>query len=434
MNFTAWMRTRRRTPVFYGWWIVAATSAMMFFAAGIFFRGFIVFFVPVRKSLNLSNRQTSMVFSLARAEGGLEGLGVGWMIDRFGTRRIMIPGILLAALGYLAFSRVDSFLWFAVVYLGVISVGSSVAFQHALFAGANMWFVRRRAFVLSIITAASSLGGVALIPVINIIILDIGWRWASFISALIFLLVLLPLTSVLRQSPESIGLLPDGDRPRDLQPAAPGRRRQDASSPPVEETQEFEVAEALRTPSYWILAIVVGLRMTAVQGILVSLQPILIWKGASQETVGYLLSLMMGINVVARLVLGWGADKWSKSGMLAACLAMECIAFAFLIGGSWDGSRWAIYLYLLLEGIGDSSGFIIWATLGDYYGRRRFASLRGFMNFSHSWALVGSPIFVGWWADRTGGYRLPLWGAMGIMGLAALFAALMRKPRRRLPT
>ncbi len=112
-----------------------ACSAMAFFASGIFFRGFTVFVPAVRDSLGLSQAQTNLVFSVARAEGGLEGPVAGWAIDRFGNRALLVPGIILAAIGYFVFAGfVHSYLTFALVYLGMISLGNSIAFQHALFA------------------------------------------------------------------------------------------------------------------------------------------------------------------------------------------------------------------------------------------------------------------------------------------------------------
>ncbi len=433
MNLAAWIRTRRPTQVYYGWWIVAASSAMTFFASGIFFRGFSVFFIPVRDTLGINNFQASLVFSLARAEGGLEGPAAGWMIDRFGMRKLVIGGILLAALGYFAFAFVDSFLAFALVYLGVIALGNSICFQHAFFAGFNMWFIRRRAFVMSLLAGISSLGGVILIPVVNVIILNVGWEWAAIIGGFTYLLIILPLTLVLRPSPESMGLLPDGDRPQEGQlTASPGGRRGAAPSP-ASDPREFTVSEALHTPAYWLLLLGIGLRQLAVIGILVNLQPILKWKGADLETVGYLLSLMMGVNVVARIALGFVADKLPKSLILASCLASECIAVVFLLTGSWESSPWAIFLYLVLAGVGDSAGVICWAAVGDFYGRRKFATLRGIITFSHSWALIVSPMFVGLWADRTGGYELPMWIAIIVLGIASLCFTMLRRPRRRLP-
>ena len=160
---------------------------------------------------------------------------------------------------------------------------------------------------------------------------------------------------------------------------------------------------------------------------------------------GYLLSLMMGVTVASRVLLGWVADRWPKSLILAGCATSVCLALVFLVRGSWEGSPWAIILFLILAGAGDTAGIITWATLGDFYGRRRFATLRGIITFSHSWALIVSPTFVGWWADHTGcgssdpvteggcSYSLPLWIGIIVLGLAALCYSSLRSPRRRLP-
>ena len=420
----------RTAGVYYGWWIVAASCTMMFFASGIFFRGFAIFFVPLRDSLKLSNFQTSLVFSISRAEGGLEGPAAGWMIERFGTRKLAVAGILIAGVGYLAFSQVESFLWFALAYLG-----SSVAFQHALFASFNMWFIRRRALVLSLLAASASLGGVVLIPVITLLTLKVGWEWAAFGAGLVFLFGILPFCLVLRHSPESMGLLPDGEQPQgdpDVEATTRGGRTD--VRPPVTDNEDFTVREALHTSAFWLLLAGMGLRQLAVMGILVNLQPILIWKGASQETVGYLLSFMLGVNVGVRIILGWAADRWPKPPIMALCLATGSVGIILLLAGSWDGSPWAILLYLVLTGIGDSAGIIGWAALGEFYGRRKFASLRGLISFSQSWALVGSPIFVGWWADHSDGdYVLPLVAGAVLLGAAAPLFAMMRKPGRIIP-
>jgi len=81
---------------------------MVFFASGIFFRGFAVFFRPVRDHLDLSDAQTALVFSVARAEGGLEGPAAGWAIDRFGNRKLLVAGVILAAAGDAGFRPAPS--------------------------------------------------------------------------------------------------------------------------------------------------------------------------------------------------------------------------------------------------------------------------------------------------------------------------------------
>ena len=434
MSLPEWIRRRRPRNVYYGWWVVAASSAMIFFASGIFFRGFSVFFVPVRNTLGLKDWQTSLVFSLARGGGGIEGPLAGWMVDHIGVRKMAVPAILLAGLGYFALFKVESFLTFSLVYLGIISMANSLAFEHAIFSGLNMWFIRRRAMALSLYSAASALGGVALIPVMNILILQLDWRWAAVIAGGAYLVFILPLTYFLRPSPESMGLRPDGDLVQGAGAVSGtsgpvGQRSSPMLSP--DDPRDFGVREALGTGSFWFLLVGIALRNWARNGVLVNFQPILLWKGATREAVGYLISMNMAINVVSRLLVGLVTSR-SMSRVLVALVVLDSFALLFLITGSWESSAWAIFVYVGLAGVSDAVGVLTWTTLGDFYGRRKYATLRGTIKFSSSWAIVAAPTFVGWWADRTGGYTLPLWLSVAFLGMAALSFSMIRKPRRPL--
>ena len=434
MNLPEWMRRRRPQNVYYGWWVVAASSAMIFFASGIFFRGFSVFFVPVRNALELKDWQTSLVFSLARGGGGVEGPIAGWMVDHIGVRKMAMPAILLAGLGYFALFKVDSFLTFSLVYLGVISMTNSLAFEHAIFSGLNMWFIRRRAMALSLYTASAALGGVALIPVMNLLIIHLDWRWAAVIAGCAYLVFVLPLTYFLRPSPESMGLQPDGDPVHGAGTAlgisGPAGHRS-PSMVSTDDPRDFGVREALSTSGFWFLLLGIALRNWARNGMLVNLQPILLWKGATREAVGYLISMNLAVNVVSRLLVGLVTSR-SMSRVLVTLVALDTFAILFLITGSWESSAWAIFVYIGLSGFGDAVGVLSWTTLGDFYGRRRYATLRGIIKFSSSWVIVAAPTFVGWWADRTGGYTLPLWLSVVFLGMAALSFSMIRKPQRPL--
>ena len=416
----------QRPRIFYGWWMLAITSWMSFFASGIFFRGFTVFVPALRDSLGISQAQTNLIFSLARAEGGLEGPFAGWMIDRFGNRKLLIPSVLLALLGYFALSQFVSGFWsFTLVYLLMVSLGNSIAFQHAMFAGINQWFRRRRSLAISILAAVSSLGGLFIVPSMNGVIERWGWEMASLIAGVSYLVFLFPLCFLFRNRPEDMGLLPDGDAtlPSTLGArGGAGRRRL---------LRDYTVREALHTNVYWLLMLGAGLRMIATLGILVSIIPILEDKGVSRQMAANLTGAMFGINFIARLVVGYLGDKWPKGLLLAVSLAAEAIAFVFLYFGEWNAGAIGIMLlvmFIILEGFGDGAGIIIWAALGDFFGRDRFATLRGYITFSHSWALVGSPVYVGWVFDHFGNYDWAIGPAAVCAGLASICFMLIRRP------
>ena len=429
MKAPDWLRNSRLGPVYYGWWALAASSALLFMANGIFFRGFAVFYVPVQESLRLSNFQTSLVFSMSRGMGGVVGPLAGWLIDSFGYRRLVLLGVLLIAAGYFAFSRVDSYLWFALVYIGLIALGHNIGYQSALDAGLVQWFIRRRALVWSIYAAIGALGGLLLIPLINTVIVNVGWEWAAVGAAGAYLVVGVPLAATLKPSPESMGLLPDGDRPESLRATSNPSGAEQAGVPAPAARRDFTLPEALKSSAFWLLLVGIALFVTAEQGVGINIQPILISKNVSQETVGYLLALMLGIRVAVVIPIGWLADRWPKSLILVGCTALQALGALSLLWGSWESAPWGILMYLVLTGIGDRSHVICWVAVGDFFGRNRFATLKGLINFSFAWALVASPAFVGWWFDRTESYTVPIWISIVLFGLAALCFVMLRRPQ-----
>ena len=221
-----------------------------------------------------------------------------------------------------------------------------------------------------------------------------------------------------------MGLLPDGDTspPSTAGRDAAARRRV---------LRDYTVREALHTRAYWLLMLGAGLRMIATLGILVSIIPILEDKGVSRQMAANLTGLMFGINFVSRLILGYFGDQWPKGLILAGTLAAEAVALLFLFYGDWDAGTVGILLilaFIVLEGFGDGAGIIVWAALGDYYGRDRFATLRGYITFSHSWALVASPVYVGWVFDHFGSYDWAIIPAAVCAGAASVCFLVTKRP------
>ena len=411
--------------IFYGWWMVAITSAMAFFASGVFFRGFTVFVPAIRDSLGISQAQTNLVFSIARAEGGLEGPVAGWLIDRFGNKKLLIPALIWTVIGYVILSQfADSFLTFTLVYLLIVSLGNSIAFQHALFAGINQWFNRKRAFAISMLAAVSSLGGLFLVPLLNFVIARRSWQDASLLCGIAYLIFLLPLTIFFRNRPEDMGLLPDGDvRPPVRVISGEG------GSQETREIRDYTVKEALRTQAYWLLLVGAGLRQVATLGILVSIIPILETKGVSRQEAANLTGFMFGINFLSRLIVGYLGDRVPKSYLLSASLLLESAGLFFLYFGEWHGAGIALLLiFVLFQGLGDGAGIIVWAAMGEYFGRDRFASLRGYITFSHSWALIASPVFAGWVFDKFGNFDLAIIQGVICASIACICFLVIRKP------
>ncbi|MGZ8454865.1 MAG: MFS transporter, partial [Candidatus Binatia bacterium] len=270
--------------LFYGWRMVAVASALRVLGAGLHSFGFTVFFLPLSQDLNINRTATSLAFSLARAEGAIEGPIVGHLLDRYGPKPIMLTAALLMGIGYLILSQVDSYASFLVVYLGIISLVHAGGFMHAPMVLINTWFIRQRARAITLNSAAFGLGGVLIAPLLSLVVQAWGWRWGAVVAGMTFLVVGLPICLTIRRSPESMGLLPDGDAPPDA--LASDNR---AGPTPLAEP-EVTLAQALRSFAFWGSVLASGVRNASYHAVSVHFIPLMIWKGLSQQEGAWLLS------------------------------------------------------------------------------------------------------------------------------------------------
>src|SRR6185295_15725412 len=191
--------------------MIGIVSALRILGGGLHQYGFTVFFLPVTNELGLSRAATSLAFSLARAQGSFASPLVGYLVDRYGPKPMMITAALLAGVGYILFSWVHDYTSFLIVYLGVISVAFTAGFVHAPTVVANSWFIRLRARAMTVVSAAVPVGGAIITPLLAITVSRWGWRAGAFIAGTLFLLICVPLSFGVRRSPESMGMLPDGE-------------------------------------------------------------------------------------------------------------------------------------------------------------------------------------------------------------------------------
>ena len=224
--------------VFYGWWIVLLGALIIVVGAGILIHGFTVFFLPLKRDLAVSSAAISLLYGAARLEGGAEGPLVGYLVDRWGPRAMMLTGAILAGTGFILLSLVETFWQFFFIYIFIISLGFNAGFFHPVYAVVNSWFIRQRGIGFALTGVAASVGGIFMAPLLSYLILSFGWRTGAVIAGVIILAVAVPAALPIRRTPESMGLLPDGDPTRDETPA--GERRRLETLPQT----EFAVAQA----------------------------------------------------------------------------------------------------------------------------------------------------------------------------------------------
>ena len=406
--------------LFYGWRMVAASAAIRVLGSGLHSFGFTIFFLPLSQDLNLSRTATSFAFSLARAEGAIEGPIVGHLLDRYGPRPIMLTAVLLMGIGYLLLSTIDSYAMFLIVYLGMISLAHSGGFMHAPMTLTNSWFIRQRARAITISSASFSAGGVLIAPVLSAIVLTWGWRSGAVFCGVMFLLIGVPLCLTIRRSPESMGLLPDGDSPS----AVPSERTKRNFAPNALKDMEVTAGEAFRSFTFWTLVFGNAIRNMAYHGISTHFVPMMVWKGASQTQAAFLLSSFAFLGLISTLGLGWFADRVNKPRLVSTILF---IAAAGMLLPLFGDSIWILWLFTMLFTCVEATYAVGWAVVGDFFGRKHFAKIRGYMSFFYMWGGVAGPVIAGAIYDRWQTYEPLLWGLIGLFALAGVTFRMLAK-------
>jgi MFS family permease len=397
------MRFRRRLSqspgrLFYGWWIVIIGCVLDAVKGGTYNTGFTLYFLPVLNEMHLSRAATSLPFSLAKLESTLAGPLAGYLIDRFDIRVMLILGAAMAGIGFVLLSFTHSYLLFLIVFIGPVTTGFQLGFNHAALAAVNHWFRRKRGLAMAITQTGQSIGGVLILPLVALAVLTLGWRAAALFSG-IAVLLLIPLALFVHRSPESMGLLPDGER-RGADDGALGR------VPPADESREFTTREAVRTPTFWLLSAFHSMRNIPYSGVTVHLVPLLVWKGLDEPMAAFFVGLTAFATVIVRPLTGWLGDRQSKRRIGSWGVFVGAAGLVVFVWS--DGSFWSLVLFAILFSFGDGINSVTWALVGDCFGRTHFATIRGWIGMLQSLASMPAAVLTGWIYDRTQSYTWAL--------------------------
>ena len=428
----------RPPRVFYGWWIVAISAAADALKHGTFNRGFTFYVNPLSRQLGVGVGIVALAEMLGRMEGGLQGPLLGWLNDKFGPRFIMLLGGGTSGLGFILFSLTDSYIYFLLVFVGLMSLGFRAGYNNALMPAINQWFRRRRGLAMAVAGVGSPLGGIIIAPAVGLLVLEIGWRTTALASGAAILSVVLPLAFFVHRSPESRGLLPDGARPSAEPQARPQTPRPGAAAGafrPAPGEPDFTAREAMKTPAYWLLVLAVGLRNTVHSGMQFLLSPVIVWfltgSGRPEDDSVRLSALLVGLLSLSSLALnpivGWLGDNWSKQRLSAVAMVGGALSLAVLLNHS--GALWQACLFVVLLAISETANPLAWAIMGDFFGRRSYATLRGWQHLPDQLMSMSTPVWMGFIYQNTGSYYWALLPLAVIYSLAAVSYWLIPRPK-----
>ncbi|MBI4329557.1 MAG: MFS transporter [Chloroflexi bacterium] len=385
--------------IFYGWWVLLALSATIFYIAGSFWWGFSVFFPEILREFGWSRATASLALTLQSLESSAAAPLFGYLVGRVPVRRLMLFGFLVAGLGIVLLSQTHSLWWFYGSFL-LIAVGTGACAGVVAQTLVVRWFYRRSGRATTVLFVMPGLGASLLIPFLTFAIDAIGWRQSLLLIGIGFGLLAVPVLLLVRDSPESLGLRPDGARP----PVA--KEPADAQKLTLADERSFTLREAIRQRTFWLLAVAIAFWNLASSGVQPHLFVALLGISIPRGQAALIVALLPAVSLVGRIGFGLLSDFIDKRLLLATAVATEAIGLAFLTAlmlRPQDTSLTFAFLAFFAVGFG---GLIPtqMVTVGNYFGRHHFGIVFGALGAVSTWGGMIGPFFAGWVFDVTGSY------------------------------
>jgi MFS family permease len=404
--------------LFYGWWVMIAGAGLQVMFAALMTQAFGTYIVLLQRDFGWSKTVLAAASSLRDVENGVMGPIQGILLDRLGAPLVMRTGLVVLALGFMAFSQVQELWQFYLAYLAM-AVGVSLAGYVSVTYTAVQWFERRRATAISIGTAGLALGGMS-VPITVIALENLGWRETAFLSGWIVLLCGLPLTLLIKGRPADLGLEPDGGT-RPPAPVATGEVRS------LRPNEGYTLGEALRTPAFYWVSLGHASALFIVSALVVHLVSHLNQGlGYSLGAASVFVFLMTMLQFVGTITGGAIGDRFDKRRLVIICMGMHVAGILLLAHATNLGM---ILAFTVLHGLAWGwRGPQMAAIRADYFGRSSFGKILGVSNMIIIIGTISGPIIAGVVYDQTGSYRIGFDILAVMAGAGTMFFVLARKP------
>lgn len=367
--------------------VLAASVGFSFFSIMLAAVG--LFMGPLGQEFGWNKTVLSAGPSIATITTALLGPFFGMLVDRYGTRRLVLPGLIVTMAAISAFSTITGapwqwyLLWFVFGFVAV-SIKST-----AWTAAVVSVFTQSRGLALGLVLAGTAVASIIVPPLGNWLIENVGWRmafvWLALgwggITLLLCFLFFYDIRDKKHESPE----------------AASAQAKAQASLPGLTRR------EGLRDSALWRLAISNFLVMLLTMGLSVHLFPILTEAGIARDQAAWLLSITGIAGIVGKLATGIMLDKLRPNWIGGLTLGVCALAFALLIDGIRSPA--AIIFAMIVNGyaFGTKTQITGYMT-ANYAGMKSFGFLYGIMSALMALASGLGPFMAGYIYDHMGGY------------------------------
>ena len=398
-----------RLPFFYGWTVLFAAGSSMVVRNSAASLTLAVFIFPMSEDLGWSRTLIAGAASLGGLVATVASPVVGWALDRYGARVILTGSVLILGLSTvsLAWATVPIAFYLAyglgrVIFSSPLNIGPSVV--------VSRWFVRRRGLATGFLFLSHSLGMITFPLIAGLVIKYRGWEDAWIVlGVLVWILALGPVSMLVRQTPEEVGLLPDGDPPKSQ---AGG-----AETSAVTEEQNWTLREAARTPTLWLLAMATGSLFLLQSGTNIHQGAYFLDQGLGVGVSAATLSLNAVFTGVGSIFWGWLVDRVPVRFTYAGVALMMAVALIL-----FPMADTTVEALIVASIFGAAVGGILVVPVvayADYFGRRSLSAIRGVTEPFVSLGQAIGALFSGIAYDVTGSYK-DAFLVLSILGFATI--------------
>jgi MFS family permease len=416
-----------RLPFFYGWIIVAVTFVTM--AIGVNARtSFSLLFPPILNEFGWDRGVTAGAFSFGFLVSAIMSPLMGKLMDRAGPRVVMELGIGLMASGLLL-APLTTQPWHLYLTIGVLVGAGSICLGYS---GQSLylpnWFSRKRGLAIGLAFAGVGIGSVTLLPWVQSMIEQTGWRSACTALGLTVLIVLVPINLLLRKRPQDLGLLPDGDAAPSASSAKPLSNVVD----PVWAGTDWTLRRALRTARFWWLALGFFGGLYAWYAVQVHQTKYLLDIGFTPGVAAWALGMVSLFGVPGQIFLGHISDRIGREWIWTISGVGFAICFAALIALQYQPSLLLVYVMVISQGLlGYGVTSIMGAVVVEIFQGEHFGSIYGTLTLAALGGGAAGPYVTGALHDHFGTYTLAfaIGAVISLLAAAAIWMAAPGKVR-----